>query len=46
MGERLVGLGCLVDFLALLHGVTSVVGSIHEFAGQALSMVRSLRERA
>ena len=37
MGERLVGLGCLVDFLALLHGAAGVVGGVHEFAGQALS---------
>ena len=36
MSESLVGLGHLVGILALLHGVTSVVGSIHDLGGQTL----------
>ena len=36
MCERLVRLCHLVGILALLHGVTSVVGSIHDLGGQTL----------
>ena len=36
MSESLVGLGHLVGILALLHGVTSVVGSIHDLSSQTL----------
>ena len=36
MCEGLVGLGGLVDFLALLHGSTGVVGGVHDLAGQTL----------
>ena len=37
MSESLVSLCHLVSILTLLHGVTSVVGSIHDFSSQTLS---------